>query len=326
MKNIFEIDYQHLSQLTFKDAQIFENIKVNTNSEYSSSWLYTLRSSMFETSKLGYKYYHNNIFFTIGLRGNNIYIGRIFGLEPRNYSEVLELIQYLKRIHSGKIVIKKANKNVAEMLMRNRIPFSLSVDNEKDDTIFEDETYPEKVIMLKKILKQSKKDLIIGNKKFRKGVNRFLNIGLNVKEIDIFSNNSDFSLDDLQRGLHYLSRGNSNKYVSYTKIIEYLYINIDDVFVKNKYIFKVYIVNGTIEGMYILEKLNTNKVGFYCGLTSIKWGGITEYLDYLIFCELFRLKLYTVYLGGSESQGIANYVEKLLPLNKHTTSIPIILA
>ena len=156
-------------------------------------------------------------------------------------------------------------------------------------------------------------------KRFRNGIERFKNQNISILEIDPLTN--DHNISHQNNHLREVSRGNGSKYLTYRPMIEYIF---DDKVDSERYMVRAYMSKEHIEGYYILEKLSDNSIGFYCGLTSISAGGITEYLDSLIFIELAVLGYKYIYLGGSEHIGVVNYVNKLLPTDPPYSNSPLI--
>lgn len=83
----------------------------------------------------------------------------------------------------------------------------------------------------------------------------------------------------------------------------------------NEYSYRpmIFLLDGEIRGVYITEKLSLNELGFYCGVTSKDEPGLTEWMDIHFFRKMFIEGIQTVYLGGAERDGIAQFIDKLLP-------------
>lgn len=265
---------------------------------YSDSWLYLLKGSRDEYGRLSYKYYDKEIFFTFSFINNSFYIGKVYGINDKNFLRFINFIEILKEIHVNPIVLKKTTIEFRKLLNK----YYDYKEKVKGIKLF-DESSPEKVLYLPNIFRGDK----IKPKRFRLGINRFLNKDVKISSYDF---NNNLSYKKSIKCLEYLSKGSLEKYYSNKAMIDYIYSNGNE-----SIIFTYFKGQSKIEGLYICEIISKNSVGLYCGLTSTKYGGITEYLDYLLFKKLLNKGYDYVYLGGSETLGVEKYVQKLRPID-----------
>ena len=78
-----------------------------------------------------------------------------------------------------------------------------------------------------------------------------------------------------------------------------------------------------VHGIYISEKIADQATGLYCALSSLKAPGITEWMDYHFFKYLHESGYKQVYLGGSETSGVHQYVQKLSPMRPLCEMYPL---
>src|SRR5262249_14560352 len=71
--------------------------------------------------------------------------------------------------------------------------------------------------------------------------------------------------------------------------------------------------DAIIQGLYISERLKDDQAGLYCAVSAKTFPGLTEWMDYDFFQRLFQQGTRSLYLGGSETRGVHDYVQKLLP-------------
>ena len=101
----------------------------------------------------------------------------------------------------------------------------------------------------------------------------------------------------------------SEKYKSYIQMIREVSSQPG-----NTYTTRVYQdEQATVHGLYVSETLAAGTMGLYCAVSSKRAPGITEWMDYDFFHQLYREGVHTLYLGGSETRGVDSYVKKLLP-------------
>ena len=303
-----------ISPLTFNDEVLFRSFfELHSEANYSHSWLYTIRSSRSNNGNLSYKFYDGNTLFTLSLRKGAIYVGQIFTKNPDLHA-LVNLIEKISFTLELPIIFKKLTRNTCRKL--EGLELASIADSNLDRSYFEDEAYPERNIRLKTIFDWNTKKIAL--KRFRNGVGRFINQGIDIRMLRL--EEGDFTYKQLKGYLQAVSRLNDDKVDAYSAIINYLMNYTSD---PSRYYLRVFFHDKSVEGLYILENLQNNKLGFYCGLTSARWGGITEYLDSIIFMEMMNQGYDEILLGGSETYGVANYVDKLAPYDPDNGFFPV---
>ena len=121
---------------------------------------------------------------------------------------------------------------------------------------------------------------------------------------------TDKDLNPLLFSLRKMAGNVYDKYTSYAQMIKDVLVNRKTSRIFN---FFVYYKEKEIHGIDIVEFLDSNTVGLYCAVTSKAFPGITEWIDYDFFTRVLDLGVKTVYLGGSETQGVYQYIKKLSP-------------
>lgn len=306
-----------ISKFTFTDYPKFIKHFNEEKKRYSSSWLYTLRAARDELGKLSFKFSHKKLLFTISKRKNVIYIGKPFGLSEDNIDEFFKVIDYLRRTNKESILVKKLSPEFGSKIRKE---FDCREDFEAHSTLFEDEAYPEKIVDLNNLF-ETKYSNIIKAKPLRRGVNRYKNSS-GAFTMKSFDNEDKIDSNLIFKVLEKVSRKNIDKKLAYSSLLNYV---ISTKNRNSRIILRIYHTENKFHGLYLLEKLSQDSLGFYCGLTSIEYPGLTEYLDYLVLQEAFLNGYRWVNLGGSETEGVYKYNKKFLPIVPDYIEAPVLI-
>jgi len=282
-----------VSSLRFKDEGILRSAFSKNSIRYSQSFLYLLRASHGEKGNLGYKYVDSDLTAVIGYRNNNIYITPI---SDHSGGIVLKKLceEIFNKLHC-QIYIKKFTQENFPRLKLLRKTFS-------SDKSLEDDTYPESLLKLSNLFVTLEGDINPTARKFIKKVKRFEKLSIDFQIIDDLKKIPENQIKNF-------FMKDYDKYINYLPIIKYLYSHRKDI----RYKIMVFKNKNTIEGVYITEVFSLTNMGFYCGVTAKNRPGATEWMDWYFFQKVLMEGIRTIYLGGSETKGVMEYVEKLLP-------------
>ncbi|HEU5121939.1 MAG TPA: GNAT family N-acetyltransferase [Candidatus Saccharimonadales bacterium] len=279
-----------VSLLTYDDEHLFRATFSNHGSQYAHSWLYILRAAHINDGEMGYKYVSRDLVATIGYRHDHLYITPL--LDSSNGVNLQELCDTLSKMTHAPILIKKILPHQATPSMtRPEATYPL-----------EDDTCPETVIHLQKLF-TSDDNVNPQARKLARRAKAFERLGLTFR---IHEDIKDIPFEKIDR---FLAR-DPEKRANYLPIIRYLYQQPTNNY---KYRVMVFMHRGRVRGLYIGEILSLTELGLYGAITSKDAGGITEWMDIYFFKKLLQGDIKTLYLGGAESEGIAEYIKKLLP-------------
>jgi hypothetical protein len=291
--NLFSI--QGLSSLTFEDENILRAAFVEDFIQYSKSFLYLLRASHGEDGSIGYKFIDKELKAVIGNRKKTIYITPIN--DTTHGQRLQQLCDEIFHKTGYRVLIKKFSKKTYPKL--TKYIKSIRLTNK-----LEDDACPETLIKLSKLFVTPEGTVNRKAKRFFRKVKRFKKIPMHL-EMEIIN---DLSLVSQGKIEDFLKR-DPKKYISYHPIIIYLYKHLND----DRYSVTVFLHKGVVQAIYVVEHFSASEAGLYCGVTAKDQPGITEWMDYLVFQNMFFEGIRTVYLGGSENKGINYFVKKLLP-------------
>lgn len=284
-----------ISQLSYSDEQLIRLSFPKDSLQYARSFLYLLRAAHGEKGTLGYKYTSTSLTAVIGTRNSMIYVTPItdvtFGIELK------ELCQKIAAKTSCRVMIKKfSSKEYPHMKRIKNIQHNLK--------ILEDEAFPETVLNLSRLFVTPDGKVNPSAAKFNKQIRRFTRLG---KQFTIVNEITPSNLVHIKQSL----KKDPAKYANYLPMINYLCEHEKDI----KYKIILFMHNTTVEGIYIAEIFSLTDSGLYCAVTAKNKPGITEWMDWYFFKNLFLAGIKTVYFGGSETKGVAYYIKKLDPIN-----------
>ncbi|MGI8420198.1 MAG: GNAT family N-acetyltransferase [Candidatus Levyibacteriota bacterium] len=298
MKSIKEkqlLTISGISRLELEDEQLFRIAFPKDSIQYARSWLYTLRTSHGEDGKRGYKFVTPDIIVVIGYRNNVMYVTPI--LDKTHGIILQKLCQAIFETTQCRVLLKKFHQESYEQF---HVP-QTQLDSRH---LLEDDSCPETVLQLNKIFISPQGEINPNARKFIKKVKK---IEQSAIQFDVIEDITKFSKTKVK---HFLA-ADKEKYASYLPIIDYLYAHQKDL----RYKIMLFIYKKKLHGIFIGEVFSLTEMGFYCGVTSKDTPGMTEWMDSYYFRKMFFDGIQTVYLGGSEREGIAHYVNKLFPYN-----------
>ncbi len=290
-----------ISRLSPTDADLFRKAFQKEEICYAKSWLYILRSTRNDQGGFGYKFVGKETLLGIGYRNNTIYLVHPIG--TGRFNTTLDLCYKIHDRIKCPIILKKIDQELYEQLYSTKLFRELA----DDLMLFEEEAFPENILQLKKLfstyfgMNSQSIPLLKKVKRFEKSSIKLL-AKLEVSEEEIKSN----------PGFQNLFGQNSYKYKSYMQIIrEASSLRPSDGRYK---VCAYYDEHKTIHGLYIAELLEKDSMGLYCAVSSKSFPGITEWMDYDFFQQMFNEGIHYLYLGGSETKGVDAYIKKLLPI------------
>ncbi|MGH7204179.1 MAG: GNAT family N-acetyltransferase [Candidatus Levyibacteriota bacterium] len=283
-----------ISHLEFEDEQLFRIAFPKDSIQYARSWLYTLRTSHGKDGKRGYKFVTPDIIAIIGYRTNVMYVTPI--LDKTHGVMLHKLCQAIFETTQCPVLLKKFHQESYEQFHSQMLPGSRH--------LLEDDSCPETVIKLNKLFVSPRGEINPLAKKFIKKVKKIEQLEM---QFEVIEDITKFSKTKVKKFLAV----DKEKYASYLPIIDYLYTHQKDL----QYKIMLFIYKKKLHGIFIGEVFSLTELGLYCGVTSKDTPGITEWMDSYYFRKMFFDGIQTVYLGGSEREGIAHYVNKLFPYN-----------
>lgn len=298
-----------ISRLAAGDAETFRRAWGQEAACYAHSWLYLLRTTRDDDGEAGYKFVGRETVMGIGYRNHTIYI--VHPLGPGRFMETQDLIEELQTCVQGSIILKKLDQELYDTLS-SRNPFQPCASG---SCLFEEEAFPEHILPLSRLY-DAEDGLYQRPIPLIKKVKRFERSGLRLMA------QTDISDIESRSGFRHLFGPDPDKYRSYLPIIrEVAARGADDgIYTACAYCDEV----GTMHGLYIGERLEKQSMGLYCAVSSRTSPGITEWMDYDFFRQIFAAGIDRLYLGGSETAGVHAYVQKLLPIRPSYLQRPLL--
>jgi len=289
-----------ISRMSPTDADLFRDAFQRESICYANSWLYLLRSTRNDEGDFGYKFVGEGTLAGIGYRHHSVYIVRPIG--AGRFQMILDLCSRIYESLQCPIILKKIDRALYEQLSATQL-FQAHAD---DLTLFEEEAFPEHILQLEHLYSPLA-DRDQRSLSLLKKVRRFEKSMKLLPEQDVY-------WEDLESnaGFQNLFGDNPGKYKSYKQIIrEASSFRARD----GKYkVCAYYDERHAVHGLYISELFEKGSMGLYCAVSSKSSPGITEWMDYDFFRQLFQEGIHTLYLGGSETEGVDAYIKKLLPI------------
>ncbi|HEY0753397.1 MAG TPA: hypothetical protein VGD98_05495 [Ktedonobacteraceae bacterium] len=290
----------NFSQLSSADANFFRASFQGEELCYAHSWLYLLRAARNDHGGLGYKFVGNDMVASIGYRDHSFYIVHPAG--KRRYDELIDLCMRIYNVYRGPIILKKVDQQLYAQLTEKQAFF---IDGSGRE-FFEEEAFPEHILQLERLfaptaeMKQSLQPFLKKVQRFERQTKLWAVPNVAWKEIE--------SNPGFQAVLGY----SSDKYKSYMQILQEASSARG---ADSRYRFCAYYdERATIHGLYVSELFQEGIMGLYCAVSARSFPGVTEWMDYDFFQQLFNEGIHTLYLGGSETEGVHGYVQKLLPV------------
>ena len=300
-----------ISRLSPTDADLFRAAFQKEEICYANSWLYLLRTTRNDQGARGYKFVGKETLMGMSYRYNTVYLVHPMG--PGRFQITLDLCYEIHKRMQCPIILKKVDQALYEYLWSTGL-FQTSID---DLTLFEEEAFPEHILPLEELYnadsglyQQQSIPFIRKVKRFEKSSPKLL---------------TETEISDLESnpGFQKLFGFNPDKYKSYIQVVREVRSRKSE---DGKYKICVYYdEHQTIHGLYISELLAKKCMGLYCAVSSRAFPGITEWMDYDFFQQIFSDNIPYLYLGGSETQGVDAYVKKLLPSTPDYVMRPLTL-
>lgn len=299
------------SRLLPTDADLFRRLFQPEDWCYANSWLYLLRAARDDQGGLGYKFVSKDMVASIGYRDHSFYIVHPMG--TGRYQALLDLCMHLYEFRQGSIILKKIDQELYEQFS-TAAPFP--IDSARSE-LFEEEAFPEHILQLERLFvvtpetKQQLQPLLKKVQRFERQARLWPVPHVAWKELE--SN----------PGFQKLFGHNPAKYNNYARIIQEV-TALDRGNGRYK-VCSYYDERGTIHGLYVSELFEQGIMGLYCAVSAKSFPGVTEWMDYDFFRQLFQEGIHTLYLGGSETEGVHAYIQKLLPVVPTYLMRPLLL-
>lgn len=288
-----------ISRLSPADADLFRNAFQQEALCYANSWLYILRATRNDLGGLGYKFVGKDTVMGIGYRNRTLYL--IHPMGCGSFDTILDFCHQIRKRVVCSIILKKIDRDLYERLAATQL-FQGQI---SDLALCEEEAFPENVLLLEKLYSPGA-DMDVRSLPLLRKVKRFANGSMH-----LLTQRDSASIEQ-HPGFHNLFGPSPEKYKSYLQIIREVDVRRSD---DSRYNVCLYVdEHAAMHGLYISEWLGAECMGLYCAVSSKSSPGITEWMDYDFFLQLFRDGVRYLYLGGSETQGVDAYVQKLLPV------------
>lgn len=253
-----------------------------------------LRASHLDKGALGYKFFTAEMVAVIGYRNGYVYVTPIF--DATRGLKLRQLCDALVEATDCQVVIKKLqDKEMPGVLTHQE-------GNERDATL-EDDYYAETTLQLQKLFISSDGRLNPAAKRFIRKIRTF---DPHSGKLEAITDINSVPLTAIET---FLAR-HKDKHASYMPMVRYLRQQKNN---KHSYKVVMFVREKEVCALYIAEVLSLTELGLYCGVTSKDEPGITEWMDAYFFRKMFLDGIRTVYLGGSEKEGVAQFIGKLLP-------------
>lgn len=268
---------------------------------YSDSWLYFYRATRSDLGRPGYFLRSEDFSVGIGFRGGAFFLVRPQGVEAASCSH--SICQQLSGRINAPIILKKIEGSIAAQLLASG---SFALAKQYSETLpLEDEAFPEQALRLDRLFAA---DGSIQREaySFSRRVRRFKQKYGPIESVAIGSFGDcrrirrdivGFLEKQDGKGGAYCAMALATLRSQNAKIISSLY----------------YGPKIEVEGLYISEVFRDGVAGLYCALSSRSKSGITEWMDASFFGKLKHLGVRYLLLGGAETQGVCEYIAKLLP-------------
>lgn len=307
------VSSKNISRLSSVDATLFREAFKQEPTYYCNSWLYILRSTRDDQGSFGHKFIGKDVLIGIGYRHHTVYL--IHPMGNARFATTLALCKKILRNMHCSIVLKKLDQELYKYLVSNKL-----FQQEKDASLLyaetfpkypseimslEEETFPEHTLHLSALFNPDT-GAYKQSDSFMRKVKRF------EKNMITLLPRSNMINVESTSGFLALFTSHPEKYNSYIQMIREV-----NAYSKEDTTYKIcayYDQHETIHGLYISESLGNGNMGLYCAVSSRDFPGITEWMDYDFFQQLYQDKVHYLYLGGSETSGVDTYIKKLFPI------------
>jgi|GEM_PF-337374 hypothetical protein len=285
------LSIEGVSPLVFNDEPTINLAISHTEVRHKTSWLYCLRASRDDTGKLGYKSIKDGIVVIIGIRNKHVYLMPV--VDGNNIYAIHGLCRQLYEITHLPIIVRRAELSVAD-----NMPL---LDCRDTHVPLEDDEQPEAILDFRKIFTPDG-ELIRQAVRWRRKLAAF---APKIHEYSVST--SLHAVAKHQIDAFFSSPLVTHKRSSYEKIVQFMSKTKN-----NRYGCMIFVKGDDIRGLYVYELLGLGKAGLYCGLTTRDEPGLTEWMDYHAFRDLYIRGVHQLFLGGAEKVGVDKYIDKLL--------------
>lgn len=290
---------EEISPLVPQDAAFFRTVFQREETSYSNSWLYLLRSTRDKQGEMGYKFVGRETVIGVGCRNNAIYLVHPMG--SGRFHTTLDLCLTLAHTFQCPIILKKVDQRLYTYLQANPL-FQTGLE---DISFLEEEAFSEHILSLEQLY-HPRTGIYQQSIPFMRKVRRF--------EKSEKKLTAQPALNNIEQnpGFQDLFKSHPEKYKSYKQMIQA--VQRDE---KGNHHYKTcvfYDEQSIVQGLYIGERLGRESMGLYCAVSSRSMPGITEWMDYHFFQQVYADGIPYLYLGGSETIGVDTYIQKLFPV------------
>jgi hypothetical protein len=299
-----------ISRLSPGDADLFRDAFQREEVCYADSWLYTLRSTRDDLGEPGYKFVGNETLMGIGYRHNTIYLVHPVGVG--RFATMLDLCLTMRDRLQSSLILKKIDPALYNYLYAT----GLFRETGGELALLEEEAFPEHILQLEELYTPhtGKYSQSIP---FIKKVRRFEKSAMKLQA------SPEISGVESNAGFYKLFGPDPDKYRSYRQMIREICAQGS---CNSRYIAYAYHdEQATVQGLYIAEHLKDDHMGLYCAVSAKSFPGLTEWMDYNFFQRLFQQGVRFLHLGGSETRGVHDYVQKLLPATPPYCMRPLVM-
>ena len=307
IRNIPKIGIIRLVDSHYQDFQSFADQRPPC---YANGWLYHLRSARNADGSLGYRYQTDDFLTTLGSRKS--FSTCVSPMGQGRLFQTPRLCESIANETGLPVVVKKVDDELYSHLVRQQgfVPCD-------DGRFLEDEAYPENRIDLNRLFDEQGK-LNRRAKQLGRRVRQFEALQVKLTGVDASTNCQAKMTESLSK----LLRNEPAKHKAYSQIWR---------FVQSKpnwptcfFLTAFFDSQENIHGMYVAERLGDRTAGLYCAVTSRVYPYATEWMDVVFFRTIWKAGFEQLMLGGSETEGVHHYVQKLLPTQLANPMRPLV--
>jgi len=276
---------------------------------YASSWLYALRVCRDELGLPGRSGHIGTTHVGIGVHHGSISLLPLAFSDPLKASKTCaDLYHELSTdLPDVPILLKRLPWKIAQPLLLTE-QFVIANHN-LSDWILEDDSFPELEVMT---------DRLGDAHALARGVRRFARRG-----VEVALCRDGVSATKARTVLRTICGSDHDKFCAYRAIV-------DEAFHPSRradyltWLFQDSDPPHRYRGLYVVDSLGAKTAGLYCAVSSRDVGGLTEWMDMKVLCEMAARGFDRVLLGGSETSGVFAYTQKLLPVPASSPGITIV--
>jgi hypothetical protein len=289
-----------ISRLEPSDRYLFEQAFSGRSPRYADSWLYVLRAARLEDGEIGYKLFVPGCLAGVGYRNRALYVVNPVG--ETSVEETIEFCRTAGASFSGPIIVKKANANLAAGLLDSRI---FSVLNSRTHRLLaEDDVHQEMMVVMDRLFDEHG-ELRRTVSKLRQKYRQFARESGAMTMTRLQDRISDSAVNALWSSVS----PDKSKLDAYKLMVQEV---ARDTQRPSRYLSRAFWDDdGDLRGVYIAAMIGRKTAGLYCSVTSKDARGLTEWMDVSFFGHLCWEGVEQLLLGGSETEGVFDYIQKL---------------